>query len=223
MHLVLLGAEIVQRQRNGAVVDLQHRVHITAIEPFTYDVERDVGPVLVIAHQIFHHHAPARRIEIFDRLARTRNRHRARVGAVRPDTSVRCPILSTVAARAEPITQGAASAVHPPVAPTNSSRRDRLFGRIIHRPPCAFVAAQHLPVVDPVQTLPIASQARPTATKALRSNAGKTSRIRVIRSRVQLRSAFDHCGQNGEYQLGDTIAGRVAADVDRVQTDTGLL
>src|SRR5271169_6324768 len=74
-----------------------------------------------------------------------------------PDTSVRCPILSAVAARAEPITKGAASTVHPPVAPTNSSRRDMLFGRIINRPPCAFVAAQHLPVVDPVQTLPIAS------------------------------------------------------------------
>src|ERR1700733_6236836 len=50
-----------------------------------------------------------------------------------PDTSVRCPILSAVAARAEPITEGAASAVHAPVAPTNSSRRDRLFGLIIQQ------------------------------------------------------------------------------------------
>ena len=93
MHLVLLGAEIVQRQRDGAVVDLQHRVHVAAVEPFPHDVERDVGVVLVIAHQILHRHALGRRIEILDRLARAGNRHCARVRAVRPGDIRQMPDL----------------------------------------------------------------------------------------------------------------------------------
>ena len=84
VHLVLLRAEVVQRQRNGAVVYLQHSIHITPVEPFAHDVERNVGAVLVIAHQMLHNHALSRRIEVFDCLPRTSNRHRTRVGTVWP-------------------------------------------------------------------------------------------------------------------------------------------
>jgi hypothetical protein len=84
VHLVLLCAEIVQSQRNGAVIDLQNRVNITAIEPFPHDVHGDVGAVLVIANQIFHRDTLGRRIEIFDPLACAGDRYCARISAVRP-------------------------------------------------------------------------------------------------------------------------------------------
>jgi hypothetical protein len=48
-------------------------------------------------------------------------------------------------------------------------------------------------------------------------NGGVPPRSRftsVIRLHVRSHSSFGHCGQSGEHQLGDAIAGRVAAEVD---------
>ena len=158
VHLVLLGAEIVQRQRDGAVVDLQHRVHVAAVEPFPHDVERDVGVVLVIAHQILDRHALGRRIEILDRLARTGNRHRAGVRAVRPGDVRQMPDLER---------------------PRRPRRADHPRRRQARDTPCCcrqYVASrqvlsrghsissrwgvvpEHLPAAIPVQTRLVASQ-----------------------------------------------------------------